>query len=334
MDNFFLTLIFGFIQWITILVLSPFVVGFMTGVRQLFCKQTPCRFFQPFSQPYRNLNKLWKKKNQSAQDNKWLKSYGPLASLVAIILAASMIPLFSVKTVGSLFWGDDLFLFFGLLLLSKFIQSMISLDAPSCFSGMGTARVMLVHSITEPVFFLIILGLGLNANSTSISEILTTISFKDTIIVQFPLIIIMLSLLLNILMECGRIPFDNPLTHLELTMIEKGARIERSGIDLAFAEFSEMLKMTILFLLVSSLICSFAGKPGTILSFIFAFKEIFNNLFFLMNSVIFFFLIFLIQFFIELFWPRYRVGDLPNKAAIAKGLTFFALITMIITMVK
>jgi formate hydrogenlyase subunit 4 len=299
-------LIIAIAQVVTILVVSPLMSGLLIIYRQWLSGQKGGYVLQF----YCNLRKLiCTKKLQTSQYNIWFTIVGPGLSFLSLIMAATMLPLFTHETLGHLFLGDDLFLLFGLLLLSKFFQSMVSYDAPACFSTTGSGRVMMVHSTTEPIFFLIFLALALNSEDTSIYTILSLEMKIDLI----PLLFILAALYLNILMECGRIPYDNPATHLELTMIEKGARIERSGIDLALAEWGESIKILILILFIS-------GISTHTLQIVLRY----NHLFGLINIFFIFVLFPLITAFLEITIPRYRVGDLPKQSYVSLGLTLIA----------
>jgi len=313
-----INLFLAIFQVILILIIGPLVNGLFACTRQYLTGQRDIG--TSVCQPWRNLFKLFKKKDQTSQLNKGFAIIGPLLSFIAIVLAASMIPLFTYDTLGHLFWGDDLFLMLGLLLLSKFFQSMISFDAPACFSTMGTGRAMMVHSATEPVFFLIILGLALIAGNTSIWTVLhfkENLSTPTDIFMQIPYLFLLISLYLNILMECGRIPYDNPATHLELTMIEKGARIERSGSDLAFAEWGESIKILIFMLLISNVVIN-------------KLSSLFQTDISLLFNFIIIAVIIVLTVFVELAMPRYRVGDLPRQSLASMGLALLAVCLIII----
>jgi len=55
------------------------------------------------------------------------------------------------------------------------------------------------------------------------------------------------------LAESGRLPFDNPGTHLELTMIEEGTYLRYSGRMLALIEWASAMKLTFFLSLLANL---------------------------------------------------------------------------------
>ena len=72
-----------------------------------------------------------------------------------------------------------------------------------------------------------------------------------------------------LLAENARIPFDDPNTHLELTMIHEVMVLDHGGIDLAMIQYAASLKLWIFSALVAGLILPFraGGSAGSLLNF-------------------------------------------------------------------
>lgn len=297
------------IQMLLVLLTAPLARGLLSWFRQRVCGQCGASVVQP----YRDLIKLFQKRLQTSQQTEWLAWVGPGGSFIAMVAAISMVPFIHINTLGGMAWGDDLLLLSGLLLLSKFIQSLMGLDSPACFSGLGSGRVMLVHSVVEPVILIVFFALSLDSGTTSFSDILR--AGPGLIPARLAALT---ALALALLMECGRMPYDNPATHLELTMIEKAVRIERSGPDLALAEWGESLKLLLAVLLISNLLLN-------MLFSLLINKNISSDWLYLFNVVIAPLLLWLMAVW-EMSFPRYRLGDLPKIGSIAKGLGFFSVI--------
>ena len=61
------------------------------------------------------------------------------------------------------------------------------------------------------------------------------------------------ALLIVVVAETGRLPVDNPSTHLELTMVHEAMILEASGRDLGWVEFASWLRLAGLLGLVANL---------------------------------------------------------------------------------
>jgi formate hydrogenlyase subunit 4 len=75
-------------------------------------------------------------------------------------------------------------------------------------------------------------------------------------------------LFIIVIAETGRVPVDNPATHLELTMIHEAMVLEYAGADLALVEWGsalkELLYLTLLVDLFLPLGLATAAAPGAL----------------------------------------------------------------------
>ena len=147
----------------------------------------------------------------------------------------------------------DLLVVVYLLLLGTFFLALAGLDPGTAFGGMGASREMTVAAIAEPTIALAIFGLALGAGSTNLGRIVTATLANPGLAISPGHLLAFAALFIVTLAETGRLPVDNPSTHLELTMIHEAMILEYSGRYLALIEWAAWLKLLIFF--------SPAGQP-------------------------------------------------------------------------
>ena len=136
-------------------------------------------------------------------------------------------------------------------------MALAGLDAGTAFGGEGSSREMAVAILVEPMMMLSIFTAAISAGSTNIARIAQA---QD--IVYSPSHLLALSaFVVAIIAETGRIPVDNPDTHLELTMIHEGMLLEYSGRYLAHMEWAHYMKQMLLFTLAVDIFFP-VGIPG------------------------------------------------------------------------
>ncbi|MCA9929683.1 MAG: NADH-quinone oxidoreductase subunit H, partial [Anaerolineales bacterium] len=137
----------------------------------------------------------------------------------------------------------DLIMVIYLLGLARFVLALAGLDTGAPFGGLGGSREMFFHFITEVCLFFLLAALALQWDTVNV-RILFTLHTENwgNIVVQPQFLLLGLSFFIIILFENGRIPIDNPDTHLELTMGQRAITLEFSGPDLALIEWAEMIK--------------------------------------------------------------------------------------------
>src|SRR5262249_47780262 len=128
-----------------------------------------------------------------------------------------------------------------------------SLDPGTAFGGMGASREMTVAAIAEPTIALAIFGLAVGAGSTNLGRIVAETLSHPGAVINAGHLLGFAALFIVILAETGRLPVDNPATHLELTMIHEAMVLEYSGRYLALIEWAAELKLLIFFSLLANL---------------------------------------------------------------------------------
>jgi formate hydrogenlyase subunit 4 len=230
-----------------------------------------------------------------------------------------MVPLFSTDVLSGP--GGDLVLLTGLLLVAKLALCLLAMDSGSPFTGLGAGRTILVHSVVEPTLLLIVLALGLDHGTTELAAIVSGNAIRGWQLLLDPgYVTLSIALFLAILMECGRMPFDNPATHLELTMIDRAARSELSGPALALIEWGEGLKLLLLTGLLANVVLPVAVMTDA------SGAPIIALLSFLLRAV----LLLVVMASLGLLRPRFTLPELVSVGAVPKGLALFAILYLLL----
>jgi formate hydrogenlyase subunit 4 len=125
---------------------------------------------------------------------------------------------------------------------------------------------MTVVALTEPTVALSIFALAISAGSTNFGEIITATVADPARALGAGHLLAFAALFIVTLAENGRLPVDNPSTHLELTMIHEAMVLEYSGPYLALVEWGAALKLLVLFVIAANLFLpwgiAFAASPA------------------------------------------------------------------------
>jgi formate hydrogenlyase subunit 4 len=196
------------------------------------------------TQDYYDLRKWWKKKTVITPYTGFVFMLAPFMYLLSTMLAAFLLP----NMMSNLTFGD-IFVFVGLLAIGRFFMALSSFDAASAFGGMGGSREVYVATCVEPVMLLAVLTAILKRGSTNIY----TMALNNGNQINVAVVLACIAFFILLLSENGRIPVDNPDTHLELTMIHECMLLEYSGRLLAVIHLASMIK-NMLFMVLFSLI--------------------------------------------------------------------------------
>ena len=248
-----LLLLQGF-QMVLVLAAAPLLVGI---VRKTKARLTGRRG-APVWQPYLDLARLAHKEAVVAENATWLFRVVPYIVFAAIWVAAALVPTYAVGLIFS--WSADIIVIVGLLGTARFFLALAGLDIGTAFGGIGTSREIMIATLAEPAMLMIVFTLSLLAQSTQLSSIA---HYMMTVQVGLRVScgLALLGLILVAIAENGRIPVDNPATHLELTMVHEAMILEYSGRHLALIELAAALKLT---LYLALLVCVFVpwGMAG------------------------------------------------------------------------
>jgi formate hydrogenlyase subunit 4 len=239
--------ILEFAQALLALLLAPGLVGFVRWVKA----RLQNRRGAPPWQPYFELAKLFGKEVVLSNNASWLFRFTPYIVFASTLAVTFLIPLIAAPLpFDSL---GDLLVVVYLLLLGTFFLALAGLDPGTAFGGMGASREMTVAAIAEPTIALSIFSLALGAGSTNLGQIVMATLTNPTVAISAGHLLAFAALFIVSLAETGRLPVDNPSTHLELTMIHEAMILEYSGRYLALIEWAAWIKLTIFFSLLSNL---------------------------------------------------------------------------------
>lgn len=271
-------------------------------------------------QPYYDIIKLLKKDSVISTNVSWIFHTAPVISFAAVLTAGLLIPIYI--TGLPLGFAGDLIAVIYLFALARFFTALASLDAGSSFGGMGGSREMFIASMVEPALMLSIFAIALNVGSTNLGFISQTVSGLGIDALSPYQILAFVALFIIAIAETGRIPVDNPATHLELTMIHEAMVLEYSGKQLAIIELGAMIKQLLVFSLLANIFFPWgiAGDKAGILAIIL------GILVFMIKIVI----IAITMASVEISTAKWRLFRLPELLSISLMLSFLSLVAFII----
>ncbi len=244
-------------QMLLVLAAAPLLTGFVRKVKaRLLRRRGP-----PLIQPYRDLLRLLKKEVVVADNASWIFRVAPYVIFATTWVAAALVPTFATGLVFS--WSADLIAIIALLASARFFLALAGMDVGTAFGGIGSSREVMIASLAEPAMLLVVFTMALVARSTQLSAVAEMLSTSE-VGLRVSLGMALLGLIIVAIAENGRIPVDNPATHLELTMVHEAMVLEYSGRHLAMIELAAAVK---LLLYVSLIGCIFLpwtlAGPGT-----------------------------------------------------------------------
>lgn len=237
-------------DFILALLLAPLLPGIINRVKAFFAG----RKGQPVFQLYYDLWKLAHKGAVYSNVTGYMFKLGPVVSTAAVIGALALTP---VGGHGALLAFDgDLILLAYLLAMARFATVLAALDTGSSFEGMGASREVFFSAMAEPGLFVSLAVMARKAGEFSLDAIFTT----SNPLTGNPLLLVAGALFIILLAENCRIPFDDPNTHLELTMIHEVMVLDHSGPDFALISYGAALKLWLFSALIVRLVLPFG--PG------------------------------------------------------------------------
>ncbi|HEX7285635.1 MAG TPA: NADH-quinone oxidoreductase subunit H, partial [Candidatus Angelobacter sp.] len=216
---------------------APLLRGVISKLKARIQKRQGASVWRPYS----DLWKLLHKEELVPATASAVFRAAPVIGFAAIVVAAAFLPLLHPAALLSL--EGDMFLFVYLLAIGRFAVSLGSLDGGSAFGGMGSSREALVAALAEAPLFLVLTALAILARSSSLSGIASWTTRQNFFDVSTVHILAFVALAIVAVAETGRVPVDNPTTHLELTMIHEAMVLEYSGPALALIEWSQAIKL-------------------------------------------------------------------------------------------
>jgi formate hydrogenlyase subunit 4 len=208
-------------------------------------------------QSYYDLMRLFKKDMVLSTVTSWIFTAAPYIVFVAAVAAAMLVPVVTVKSAYGMM-GDVIALIY-IFALARFFMALAGLDAGTGFGGEGSSREMTVAILVEPMMMLALFTAAIAAGSTNIAAIAgaRSLTYSPSHVLALA------AFMVAIVAETGRVPVDNPDTHLELTMIHEGMILEYSGRYLALMEWAHSVKQMVLFTLAVDIFFPFGITGDT-----------------------------------------------------------------------
>ncbi len=235
------------------LLLPPLLLGVINKTKAAVSG----RVGPPLLQPYYDILKLLQKGSVFSRTTTWVFRAGPVVGLATPLLAGLLIPLGSHPALVS--FDGDLILFAYLFGLGRFFTIAAALDTGSAFEGMGGAREATFSCLAEPALFFGLLVLVRSSGSLSLTLMLGGGMGAAWISSGASLVLVVVSLFIVLLVENCRIPFDDPNTHLELTMIHEVMVLDHGGPAFGMILYGASLKLFVLGAVIVRIAVPYSG---------------------------------------------------------------------------
>jgi formate hydrogenlyase subunit 4 len=260
----FVEIAIEFLQLLIIAFGSPLLIGVIRKLKARLQGRRGATVFQP----YADLRKLLLKEAVVSENTSWIFRFTPYLLATTMLLSALIVPVLTTRAPLG-FMGNIIALMY-LFLLGTFFLALAGLDAGSAFGGMGSSREVAIAALAEPTVLIAIFGIALRAGTTSLDGIVTRFAAEPLLMLNAGHLLAFIAFFIVALAENGRLPVDNPATHLELTMIHEAMILEYSGRHLALVEWAAGMKLFLFLTLLANLFfpwgVALANTPTSLLS--------------------------------------------------------------------
>ena len=235
------------VQTLLIVALAPLFDGVIARMKARF----QSRRGAPVWQRYADLARLLNKESIIAEDATWLARVTPYVVFGASLAVATWTPVLLARS--SMSFAGDLVITVALLALVRLLQAFAALECGTTFGGMAASRHVAMSALAEPALMLAVFTLALGAGSTDLARISRAVTLAPHGWLSPSHLLALAATWLVVVSETGRVPVDNPATHLELTMVHEGLVLDYSGRHLALFQWAAAIRQLVLFTLVASL---------------------------------------------------------------------------------
>ncbi len=240
---------------------APLVVGLTRQVRARW----EGRVGGGVLQPWRDITKQLGKQQLTPLGTTVVFAAAPAVVAGSTLLIAAIAPL--VATGSPLDSSADLFAVVGLLLLGTVSLTLAGIDTGTSFGGMGASREITIAALVEPTILLAVFALSMPAGSANLGALVAHTITHPGQVVSLAAVLAFAALVIVIVAETGRLPVDNPATHLELTMVHEAMVLEYAGPRLALVEWAAGMRLTVLLALLANLFAPWGiagGRPAAV----------------------------------------------------------------------
>ena len=223
-----------------VLIGAPVLVGFMRQVTARLQGRAGAGVLQP----WRDLRKQMGKESITPDGSSAVFSIAPLVAFSAVFVIAAVSPFLTARSRTD--GVADLFAIVGLLLLGTVALALGALDTGTAFGGMGASREVMVAALAEPAILVAGFALSTRVNSSNLADMVEGVALAPADAATPANLFAAVAIGIVVLAESGRLPVDNPSSHLELTMLHEAMVLEYSGPRLAVVEYASALRLTTL----------------------------------------------------------------------------------------
>ncbi|MGB8388801.1 respiratory chain complex I subunit 1 family protein [Mycobacterium sp.] len=251
----------GAVQIGSVMVGAPLVIGLTRQVRARW----EGRVGGGVLQPWRDIVKQLGKQQITPHGTTVVFAAAPAIVAGSTLLIAAIAPL--VATGSPLDVSADLFAVVGLLFVGTVALTLAGIDTGTSFGGMGASREITIAALVEPTILLAVFALSIPAGSANLGALVANTITHPSQVVSLAAVLAFAALVIVIVAETGRLPVDNPATHLELTMVHEAMVLEYAGPRLALVEWAAGMRLTVLLALLANLFVPWGiagGRPGAL----------------------------------------------------------------------
>jgi formate hydrogenlyase subunit 4 len=256
-------IVVAIVQLLVVALGAPLLIGVLRALKaRLVGRKGP----RPW-QPYADLRKLLGKEVVISTTTSWVFRATPYVLVATVLVAALIVPVFVARP--PLAFAGNIILLVYLFMLATFFLALAGLDAGSAFGGMGASREVAIAALAEPTIIVAVFALALRADTIDLGRVVERFGHEPWLAANPAHLLAFAAFFIVMLAETGRLPVDNPATHLELTMIHEAMVLEYSGRYLALVEWASAIKFFLFMTLLANLFfpwgLSSSVEPGSIL---------------------------------------------------------------------
>lgn len=253
-----------------LLLLAPMLTSSIKALKMWLLFKKPISIFQG----YRDLFKLLNKETVISKEASRMTRVAPFLVLSPLLVVIFFLP---PVVQGAYYVGlVDAFTITGLISLSTFFLMLLGLDSASSFGGIGSSREAFISALAEPAMILTIFSVSMMAGNLGVGAAGFNLSrhFPSEHMASF--LFAGISFFILLIAENGRIPVDNPETHLELTMVHEAMILDITGVYLAIIEMASSIKFIIFASLFVSLFLPFGPELPMPIAFVLFIAKLFG----------------------------------------------------------
>ena len=241
------------VQLVLAVAVTPVLIGVMRTTRA----RLEGRFGGGVWQPWRDVRKLMAKEPTRAPGSTPVLTVAPILLMASSLVLCALIPLASTLALESV--PGDLFVVVSVLLLGTVALALLGLESGTAFGGMGSSRHMVIAALVEPTVLLSIYALSVPAGTSALAAIVQARRADPASLLNPVSLLAIFALVVVVIAETGRLPVDNPSTHLELTMVHEVMVLDHSGPELGAIHYGMALKLWLFASLLVSLVVPIAS---------------------------------------------------------------------------